>query len=71
MFFQRVVAVDMRGYGDSDKPKSMSAYKREMLVEDMREFIEQLGEFESFIFLNFIWLYMNKSNNTRLMWFKN
>lgn len=39
-----VVAVDMRGYADSDKPSAKSAYDIALLVEDIREFILGLGQ---------------------------
>ncbi|KAK0061850.1 epoxide hydrolase 1, partial [Biomphalaria pfeifferi] len=39
----RVVAVDMRGYGDSDKPKGLENYKMNVLVQDVQELIEALG----------------------------
>lgn len=36
------VALDMKGYGDSDKPKGIAPYRLLTLVEDLRQFIEQL-----------------------------
>jgi len=39
----RVVAVDMRGFGDTDKPEGVENYKLDLLVEDLRLFIEALG----------------------------
>ena len=39
-----VVAVDMRGYGDSDKPTKAEDYKLDVLVDDTRELIEVLGK---------------------------
>ncbi|ODN04167.1 Epoxide hydrolase 4 [Orchesella cincta] len=38
-----VVAMDMRGYGDSDKPTSIAEYKIENLVKDVCELIKALG----------------------------
>ena len=38
-----VVAVDLRGYNDSDKPQELSAYKMSELVEDVRGVISGLG----------------------------
>ncbi|PVD33364.1 hypothetical protein C0Q70_04618 [Pomacea canaliculata] len=35
----RVVAVDQRGYGDSDKPSSVYDYRLPMLVNDLKELI--------------------------------
>lgn len=40
----RCVAVDMRGYGDSEKPEGLSAYKIDVLVEDVRDFMRKLGK---------------------------
>jgi pimeloyl-ACP methyl ester carboxylesterase len=39
----RTVAVDMRGYGDSDKPVALEDYKMAHLVNDIKEIIEALG----------------------------
>ncbi|CAK8679038.1 unnamed protein product [Clavelina lepadiformis] len=38
-----VVAFDMRGYGDSDKPNSIGKYHMHYLVNDVREIVEALG----------------------------
>lgn len=40
----RVVALDMRGYNDSEKPPLRSAYRMKELVADVAGVIEQLGE---------------------------
>ena len=40
----RVVAVDMRGYGESDVPLSVESYRFEHLVTDVRDIVEYLGE---------------------------
>jgi len=37
------VALDMRGYGDSDKPEGVSPYKVDNLTEDIRAVIQGLG----------------------------
>ncbi|KAJ9574411.1 hypothetical protein L9F63_025942 [Diploptera punctata] len=37
------VAVDMRGYGDSEKPEGPQNYKMKVLVNDIKEIIESLG----------------------------
>ena len=39
-----VVAVDMRGYNESDKPKQLAAYKMSEMVEDIRELVIKLGK---------------------------
>lgn len=39
----RVVAVDMRGYGDSDKPGGRGNYEMEPLVTDLAQLIPALG----------------------------
>jgi hypothetical protein len=41
------VAVDMRGYGDSDKPAALEDYKMTHLVNDIKEIIEALGMYIS------------------------
>lgn len=43
LFLLRVVAVDMRGYGDSDKPRSSETYQLNILIEDVRQLILKLG----------------------------
>ena len=37
------VAVDLRGYNDSDKPLGIANYDLDLLVGDVAELIEQLG----------------------------
>ncbi|XP_028163840.1 epoxide hydrolase 1-like [Ostrinia furnacalis] len=37
------IAVDMRGYGDSERPEGLEAYHYEELIEDVRDLIRQLG----------------------------
>ncbi|CAB3228632.1 unnamed protein product [Arctia plantaginis] len=37
------VALDMRGYGDSARPEGVSSYKIDILIEDVRDLIRQLG----------------------------
>nr|CAD7414994.1 unnamed protein product [Timema cristinae] len=39
-----VVALDMRGYGDSDKPEGVNSYDIKYLVEDIAQFVKELGE---------------------------
>ncbi|MEW6277275.1 MAG: alpha/beta hydrolase [Candidatus Eremiobacterota bacterium] len=40
----RVVAPDLRGYNQSDKPASVKAYRMDRLARDVAELIEDLGE---------------------------
>lgn len=40
----RVVAPDLRGYGDSDKPEGVAAYDRSQLVADVEGLIKAFGE---------------------------
>lgn len=40
----RVVAVDMRGYGESDLPLSTESYRFDYLVTDIKDIVEYLGE---------------------------
>ncbi|XP_056102210.1 epoxide hydrolase 4 [Rhinichthys klamathensis goyatoka] len=39
----RVVAVDMRGYGESDLPSSAESYRLDYLVTDIKDIVEYLG----------------------------
>nr|CAD7256754.1 unnamed protein product [Timema shepardi] len=41
-----VVALDMRGYGDSDKPEGVNNYDIKYLVEDIAQFVKELGEYD-------------------------
>lgn len=43
LIFSRVVAIDLRGYGDSDKPKGLANYKTNVLVDDLRQLVLALG----------------------------
>lgn len=43
--------MDLRGYGDSDKPNGRDAYKMDKLVDDVRQIIDILGMF-FFFFTN-------------------
>lgn len=51
IFWCRVVAVDMRGYGDSDKPPGVESYKLKSLTEDVEDLVEGLGRL--FTLINF------------------
>lgn len=39
-----VVAVDMRGYNESDKPKGLNAYKIDLLADDIKALLGKLGK---------------------------
>lgn len=39
-----VVALDMRGYNDSEKPQGVSKYTSQILAKDVAEAIEKLGK---------------------------
>ena len=41
--FFRTVAIDMRGYGESDKPVGVSEYYIGKLILDVKETIEYFG----------------------------
>lgn len=47
----RVVAIDMRGYGESDLPLSTENYGFEYLVTDVKDIVEYLGEENKFVCL--------------------
>ncbi|XP_046463905.1 epoxide hydrolase 4-like isoform X1 [Daphnia pulex] len=51
----RVVAVDLRGYGDSDKPNGRDAYKMDKLVDDVRQIIDILGNGKCDVLLAHDW----------------
>ncbi|XP_043281644.1 epoxide hydrolase 4-like [Venturia canescens] len=39
----RVVALDLKGFGDSDKPSNRRSYKIEILIDELRQFVLALG----------------------------
>jgi len=39
----RCVAIDMRGYGETEKPKGMENYTVDLLAEDIKEIVDALG----------------------------
>ncbi|KAH0955423.1 hypothetical protein HN011_006652 [Eciton burchellii] len=39
----RVVAIDLKGFGDSDKPFNKRSYKLETLIDELKQFIFTLG----------------------------
>ncbi len=45
----RVVAPDLRGYNETDKPKGVDKYRLNLLAEDVRGLIHALGEEEAMI----------------------
>ncbi|CRK96598.1 CLUMA_CG009929, isoform A [Clunio marinus] len=49
-----VIAIDQRGYGDSDKPSKISDYHIDEMVEDIHQIIKQLGH-EKFILVGHDW----------------
>ncbi|KOP25721.1 epoxide hydrolase [Hapalosiphon sp. MRB220] len=50
----KVVAVDLRGYNDSDKPKEQSAYRMDEFLQDIKGLIEGLG-YEKCILVGHDW----------------
>ncbi|CAG0895505.1 unnamed protein product [Darwinula stevensoni] len=46
-FSNQVVAVDLRGYGESDKPEDKHAYHMNNLVDDIRQLIPALGAYSN------------------------
>lgn len=45
----------MRGYGDSERPEGVASYKIELLVEDVKGLIKELGKVTSNLFIiNFL-----------------
>lgn len=47
--FFSVVALDLRGYGDTDKPEGVANYGMELLVKDLDEVITALGKEKAFV----------------------
>jgi pimeloyl-ACP methyl ester carboxylesterase len=50
----KVVALDLRGYNDSDKPLEKSAYRMDVLIEDIKSAIAALG-YQSCILVGHDW----------------
>ncbi len=50
----KVVALDLRGYNDSDRPEDSSAYRRSELLADVKGVIEELG-YEQCILVGHDW----------------
>lgn len=48
----RVVAVDMRGYGESDLPTSTDCYRLDYLVTDVKDIVEYLGKRHELCFIS-------------------
>ncbi len=44
MLFCSVVAVDLRGYNESDKPSGIANYRSDQLAQDLKELVAALGE---------------------------
>jgi epoxide hydrolase 4 len=40
------IAIDQRGYAESDKPSRINDYHIDKMVEDIHQFVKQLGEFQ-------------------------
>ncbi|XP_023315795.1 epoxide hydrolase 4-like [Trichogramma pretiosum] len=41
--FYRIISLDLKGFGDSDKPANSSQYSIEILIEELKEFIHAMG----------------------------
>lgn len=44
-----VVAIDVKGYGDSDKPSSRQEYAVPVLVEELYDFLTAIGKFKKML----------------------
>lgn len=62
------VAIDLRGYGDTDKPEGIPNYNLDVMVEDIRDLIRHLGvekfylvghDYGSFISFQYVAKYMD------------
>ena len=47
VYFHRTVAIDMRGYGDSEKPSGVEHYAIDHLVSDVKQVVEALGSYKN------------------------
>jgi hypothetical protein len=47
VYFFRTVAIDMRGYGDSEKPSGVEHYAMDHLVNDVKQVVEALGSYKN------------------------
>jgi len=45
VYFCRTVAIDMRGYGDSEKPSGVEHYAMDHLVSDVKQVVQALGSY--------------------------
>lgn len=65
------VAVDLRGYGDSDKPGKICDYTLDKMTDDIRELVKKLGR-EKFILIGHDW-WVNWIEVLSIIWwfFKN
>lgn len=43
IIYRRVVALDLKGFGDSDKPTNRRSYRIETLLDELKQFILALG----------------------------
>ncbi|KDR24344.1 epoxide hydrolase 1-like [Zootermopsis nevadensis] len=48
------VAIDMRGYGDSEKPPGMDSYAMDLLIDDVKHVVQALGR-QKFILVGHDW----------------
>lgn len=48
------MALDLRGYGESDKPETKSGYKMRKVIEDIRQFVLSLGITPTILLLEYI-----------------
>lgn len=41
--FYRVIALDLKGFGDSDKPANKNSYRIEILIDELKQIVFALG----------------------------
>uniref|UniRef100_A0A1B0GL84 AB hydrolase-1 domain-containing protein n=1 Tax=Lutzomyia longipalpis TaxID=7200 RepID=A0A1B0GL84_LUTLO len=51
----RCIAVDMRGYADSEKPEDLASYKIDNMVDDLRALVKALDKNESIVLVCHDW----------------
>jgi epoxide hydrolase 4 len=49
-----VVAIDQRGYGQSDRPEKLTNYDVNEMVEDVHQLVKKLGKKFTFIIATYI-----------------
>lgn len=70
LYVCRTVAIDMRGYGDTEKPVGREAYQMDKLVDDIKGVVDALGKYFKFFFVpvNFNCFDFNQKDVKSFIW---